>query len=182
MIVIDYLQLMDARQKTDNRVQEVAEISRGLKQIAREMNVPVLALAQLSRAVELQKPAIPRLAHLRDSGSIEQDADVVMFLYRKAADRNYQPEELTPEEKSSAEVHVAKHRNGPTGMVKLFWDGARASFKNLETRYNGGPPSGSSNPFPQPSPTPAASPAPATPNLQNRNLPPGIPPKGFRPV
>ncbi|MFA5946097.1 MAG: replicative DNA helicase [Patescibacteria group bacterium] len=177
MIVIDYLQLMDARTKTDNRVQEVAEISRGLKQIAREMNVPVLALAQLSRAVELQKPAIPRLAHLRDSGSIEQDADVVMFLYRKAADRNYQPEELTPEEKNSAEVHIAKHRNGPTGMVKLFWDGARASFKNLDTRYSGGP-APSANPFPQPSESPASPPRP-NPNI---GLAPGIPPKGYRPV
>ncbi|MFA5946647.1 MAG: replicative DNA helicase [Patescibacteria group bacterium] len=189
MIVIDYLQLMEARQKTDNRVQEVAEISRGLKQIARELNIPVLALAQLSRAVELQKPAIPRLAHLRDSGSIEQDADVVMFLYRKAADRNYQPEELTPEEKSSAELHIAKHRNGPTGMVKLFWDAARASFKNMDTRYSGGSAGGSthgstpttaSNPFPQP-PTSDHQQPPA-PNLQNRNLPPGIPPKGFKPV
>ncbi len=182
MIVIDYLQLMEARNKTDNRVQEVAEISRGLKQIARELNVPVLALAQLSRAVELQKPAIPRLAHLRDSGSIEQDADVVMFLYRKAADRNYQPEELTPEEKSSAELHIAKHRNGPTGMVKLFWDAARASFKNLDTRYAGGgsamatAPSAAANPFPQPTPTPPS------PSPENRNLPPGIPPKGFKPV
>ncbi len=185
MIVIDYLQLMEARNKTDNRVQEVAEISRGLKQIARELNVPVLALAQLSRAVELQKPAIPRLAHLRDSGSIEQDADVVMFLYRKAADRNYQPEELTPEEKSSAELHIAKHRNGPTGMVKLFWDAARASFKNLDTRYaGGGSPGGSpggsapsSNPFPQSTSLPPSGPRP-----ENKGLPPGIPPKGFKPV
>jgi replicative DNA helicase len=186
MIVIDYLQLMEARQKTDNRVQEVAEISRGLKQIARELNIPVLALAQLSRAVELQKPAIPRLAHLRDSGSIEQDADVVMFLYRKAADRNYQPEELTPEEKASAELHIAKHRNGPTGMVKLFWDAARASFKNLDTRYAGGgsamaaSPGPAANPFPQ---QPGSDhQQPPAPNLQNRNLPPGIPPKGFKPV
>jgi len=192
MIVIDYLQLMEARNKTDNRVQEVAEISRGLKQIARELNVPVLALAQLSRAVELQKPAIPRLAHLRDSGSIEQDADVVMFLYRKAADRNYQPEELTPEEKSSAELHIAKHRNGPTGMVKLFWDAARASFKNLDTRYAGGgsthgstPTSPAPNPFPQSSPPPYSSsstPPPNGPRPENKGLPPGIPPKGFKPV
>ncbi|NBS70406.1 hypothetical protein EBT31_16065, partial [bacterium] len=184
MIVVDYLQLMEGRnRKSDNRVQEVAEISRGLKQIARELNVPVLALAQLSRAVEMTKPAIPRLSHLRDSGSIEQDADVVMFLYRKAADRNYQIEELTPEEKASAEVHIAKHRNGPTGVVKLFWDGARASFKNLDTRHgtqlpanalpkNGGNPS-----------TFVTSPngSPGTPSSENTNLPPGIPPKGFAP-
>jgi hypothetical protein len=106
-----------------------------------------------------------------------------MFLYRKAADRNYQIEELTPEEKASAEVHIAKHRNGPTGVVKLFWDGARASFKNLDTRHstqlpanalpkNGGNPS-----------TFATSPngSPATPASENTNLPPGIPPKGFAP-
>jgi replicative DNA helicase len=181
MIVIDYLQLMEARQKTDNRVQEVAEISRGLKQIARELNVPVLALAQLSRAVELQKPAIPRLAHLRDSGSIEQDADVVMFLYRKAADRNYQPEELTPDEKQSAEVHIAKHRNGPTGMVKLFWDAARASFKNMENRFQ---PASPTSPQPQgggsPTPFPQA-PVQTGPDARNIGLPPGIPPKGFNP-
>jgi replicative DNA helicase len=134
MIVVDYLQLMESRSKGNdsNRVQEIAEITRGLKSIARELNVPVLALSQLSRSVELQKPAIPRLAHLRESGSIEQDADVVLFIYRKAADRNYRPEDLSPEEQNLAEIHIAKHRNGPTGMVKLFFDGARASFKNLQ--------------------------------------------------
>lgn len=144
VIIIDYLQLMEGRSKSgsDNRVQEIAEISRGLKQIARELEVPVLALAQLSRAVEMNKPAIPRLAHLRDSGSIEQDADVVMFIYRKAADRNYRPEDLAPEEKNLAEIHIAKHRNGPTGIVRLFFDGSRTSFKNLERRRGdyGAPP------------------------------------------
>lgn len=137
MIIVDYLQLMEGRSKkgSDNRVQEVSEISRGLKQIAKELDVPVLALAQLSRAVEQNKPAIPRLSHLRDSGSIEQDADVVMFIYRKAADRNYQEADLAPEEKSIAEIHVAKHRNGPTGMVRLFFEGKRASFRNLETGF-----------------------------------------------
>ena len=140
LIIIDYLQLMEGRNKSgnsENRVQEVSEISRGLKQIARELNVPVLALAQLSRAVEMTKPAIPRLSHLRDSGSIEQDADVVMFIYRKSADRNYQIDELTPEEKSIAEIHIAKHRNGPTGMVRLFFDAQRTSFKNLDRRGGG---------------------------------------------
>lgn len=169
MIVIDYLQLMEARKKTDNRVQEVAEISRGLKQIARELNVPVLALAQLSRAVELTKPAIPRLAHLRDSGSIEQDADVVMFLYRKAADRNYQPEELTPEEKTRGEVHIAKHRNGPTGMVPIFWDATHASFKNLDAGSMGAP----VNAAPVQN-----TPMQNGPNPSNVGLPPGVPPKG----
>ncbi|RMD51006.1 replicative DNA helicase [Candidatus Parcubacteria bacterium] len=160
LIVIDYLQLMEGRtNKSDNRVNEVAEISRGLKQIGRELQVPVLALAQLSRAVEQSKPAIPKLAHLRESGSIEQDADVVMFLYRKAADRNYMPDELTPEEQNSAELHIAKHRNGPTGMVRLIFDKQRASFRNAETRRTEPPPQ-----------TPGFNPA-------NVGLPPGIPPK-----
>ncbi|MBP9748980.1 replicative DNA helicase [Patescibacteria group bacterium] len=137
VIIVDYLQLMEGRAKSDNRVQEIAEISRALKGIARELNVPVLALSQLSRAVELTKPAIPKLAHLRESGSIEQDADVVMFIYRKAADKNYRLEELSPEERHSAEIHIAKHRNGPTGMVKLFFDEQRVSFRNLETHHSG---------------------------------------------
>ncbi len=136
LLIIDYLQLMEGRGKhSDNRVQEVAEISRGLKGIARELNIPVIALSQLSRAVESTKPAIPKLAHLRDSGSIEQDADVVMFIYRKAADRNYNREELTPEERNSAEIHIAKHRNGPTGKVDLFFDEITVSYKNM-TRNN----------------------------------------------
>lgn len=137
LLVIDYLQLMDSQTKIENRVQEISMISRSLKSIARELNVPVLALSQLARAVELQKPAIPRLAHLRESGSIEQDADIVMFIYRKAADKNYRPEDIPPEEKHIAELHIAKHRNGPTGMVKLFFDGDRAHFKNLDIRMAG---------------------------------------------
>ncbi|MCX6714929.1 MAG: replicative DNA helicase [Candidatus Uhrbacteria bacterium] len=150
MIVVDYLQLMEGRSKKsqENRVQEVAEISRGLKQIAKELDVPVLALAQLSRAVELTKPAIPKLSHLRDSGSIEQDADVVMFIYRKAADKNFREEDLAPEDKNIAEIHIAKHRNGPTGMIRLFFEKERASFRNLDGQggsYTGGGGSGSSN-------------------------------------
>ena len=132
LIVIDYLQLMEGRGKySDNRVQEIGEISRGLKGIARELNIPVLALAQLSRAVEQSSPAIPKLSHLRDSGSIEQDADVVMFIYRKAADRSYNPNNLPMDERHKAEVYIAKHRNGPTGKVDLFFDENTASFKNL---------------------------------------------------
>ena len=131
MLIIDYLQLMESRGNSDNRVQEISEISRGLKSIARELNIPVIALSQLSRAVELQKPSIPRLAHLRESGSIEQDADIVLFIYRKASDRNYRPEDLSPEERHTAEIHIAKHRNGPTGMVKLYFDDTRASFRNM---------------------------------------------------
>ncbi|MDA0207863.1 MAG: replicative DNA helicase [bacterium] len=171
LIVIDYLQLMDARKHSDNRVQEVAEISRGLKQIAKELDVPVLALAQLSRAVEQTKPAIPKLSHLRDSGSIEQDADIVMFLYRKAADRNYSIDELTPEEKTSGEVHIAKHRNGPTGVVKLFWDAPRASFKNLE-KHRGDIPMGGGHP---------SIGSTSGPNPNNIHLPPGQLPAGAIP-
>ena len=135
LLIVDYLQLMESRARIENRVQEVAEITRALKGIARELNIPVLALSQLSRAVEMSKPAIPKLAHLRESGSIEQDADVVMFIYRKAADRGYRSEDLSPDEKNLAEIHIAKHRNGPTGLVKLYFDDAKTSFKTLETRY-----------------------------------------------
>lgn len=132
LIILDYLQLMESRTKIENRVQEIAEITRSLKGLAREINVPVLALSQLSRAVEMSKPAIPKLAHLRESGSIEQDADVVMFIYRKAADRGYRMEDIPPDERHMAEVHIAKHRNGPTGTVRLFFDETKASFRALE--------------------------------------------------
>lgn len=131
LLIIDYLQLMEGRGKyKDNRVQEVSEISRSLKIIAKELNIPVLALSQLSRAVEQSKPAIPKLSHLRESGSIEQDADVVMFVYRRGADRNYDLNNLTDDEKSQASIYVAKHRNGPIGMVNLRFDGETVSFKN----------------------------------------------------
>jgi len=133
-IIVDYLQLMEGRSNRngDNRVQEVAEITRALKSIARELNIPVVALSQLSRAVEQQQgAAIPRLAHLRESGTIEQDADVVLFIYRKSADRKYRPEELSAEERHIAEIHIAKHRNGPTGVIKLFFNEQLVSFQNL---------------------------------------------------
>lgn len=139
MLVVDYLQLLESRSSkgsSDNRVQEVAEITRGLKAIARELNIPVLALSQLSRGFEQNKPAIPKLMHLRESGTIEHDADIVMFIYRKAADRNYSAEELDPQERNLAEIHIAKHRNGPTGKVKLFFDEQRACFKSLEQRMD----------------------------------------------
>jgi replicative DNA helicase len=144
LLIIDYLQLMEGRVNSyggnsDNRTQEVAQITRGLKAIARELNIPVIALSQLSRQVELSKPAIPKLAHLRESGSIEQDADVVMFIYRKAADKNYRIEDLSPEERHLGEIHIAKHRNGPTGIVRLFFDESRASFRNLEKNHVGPP-------------------------------------------
>ncbi len=136
VLIIDYLQLMESKSGQENRVQEVAEITRGLKSIARELNIPIIALSQLSRAVEQSKPAIPKLAHLRESGSIEQDADVVLFIYRKAADRNYRLEDLSPEEKNIAEIHIAKHRNGPTGLVHLYFDFETVSFKTLEKGAN----------------------------------------------
>lgn len=133
LLIIDYLQLMEGRRsgRDENRVQEIAEISRGLKSIARELNIPVLALSQLSRAVEQQTPPIPKLSHLRESGSIEQDADVVMFIYRE----EYYKRDT--DRKNIADVFVAKHRNGPTGQLELFFDIEKASFKNLETRFEG---------------------------------------------
>jgi replicative DNA helicase len=127
LIMIDYLQLMQGR-RSDNRVQEVSEISRGLKGLARELNVPVLALSQLSRAVEGRTSHIPMLSDLRESGSIEQDADIVMFIYR---------EELYDQEtdkKGIAEIHMAKHRNGPLGRIPLRFDAKTTRFQNLE-RY-----------------------------------------------
>jgi replicative DNA helicase len=143
MIIIDYLQLMEGSGKKssqDSRVNEIAEISRALKGIARELDIPVLALSQLSRAVENTVPAIPKLSHLRESGSIEQDADLVLFIYRKAADRNFDINSLTEEEKSAAEIHIAKHRNGPTGLVNLFFHGDLVSFRSLDTRFESAEP------------------------------------------
>lgn len=126
LVVVDYLQLMAGR-STDNRVQEVSEISRGLKILARELNVPVLALSQLSRGVESRPDKVPQLADLRESGSIEQDADVVMFIYRE--DMYKGAESSRP---NIAEIHIKKHRNGPTGQVDLYFDGSRTSFRNLQ--------------------------------------------------
>lgn len=142
MIIIDYLQLMEgsgSKSSSENRVQEIAEISRALKGIARELDVPVLALSQLSRAVEQSSPAIPKLSHLRESGSIEQDADVVMFIYRKSADRSFDINSLTEEEKNSAEIHIAKHRNGPTGLIRLYFNSDLVSFRTLETKHQSPP-------------------------------------------
>lgn len=127
VIFVDYLQLMEGR-SNESRVQEISEISRALKSLARELNVPIVALSQLSRAVESRNPPIPKLADLRESGSIEQDADVVMFIYRK---KMYN-KELSED---TAEIHISKHRNGPTGIVNLYFDEKNASFKNLEKRY-----------------------------------------------
>ncbi|HQL11610.1 MAG TPA: replicative DNA helicase [bacterium] len=134
MVIIDYLQLIQDN-GSDNRNQEISIITRALKALAKELDVPVIALSQLSRAVEMSKPAIPKLAHLRESGSIEQDADVVLFIYRKAVDRNYRLDEIAPEERNIAEIHIAKHRNGACGEIKLYFDGSTTTFKNLATDY-----------------------------------------------
>lgn len=128
-IAVDYLQLIQPRASSDNTVQQITEISRGLKSLAREINVPVLALSQLSRAVEQRgNDSRPKLSDLRDSGSIEQDADIVMFLYRKDRDKIT----LSPEEENTAEVIVAKHRNGPLGTVPLKFDPDTVSFKEID--------------------------------------------------
>lgn len=127
MIIVDYLQLMVPTQSRaqDNLVQQVTEISRSLKQLAREMEVPVIALSQLSRAVE-QRGGKPRLSDLRDSGSIEQDADVVMFIHR---DDKINKESDRP---NIAEILIEKHRNGPVGKIELFFDDKRTTYKSLE--------------------------------------------------
>lgn len=128
LIIVDYLQLMQAstRSNDGNRVQEVSEISRGLKLIARELNVPVVALSQLSRTVENRNPKIPQLADLRESGSIEQDADIVMFIYREAY---YEPE---TERQNITDLIIAKHRNGPVGKVELYFHPERLRFMSLD--------------------------------------------------
>jgi replicative DNA helicase len=131
LLVVDYLQLIAPRGHTDNIVQQVTEISRGLKALARELNIPVLAVSQLSRAVDQRDNKMPRLSDLRESGSIEQDADVVMFLYRKDRERF----DLPPEEQNIAQVSIAKHRNGPLGMMNLQFDQECVSFKPLEKKY-----------------------------------------------
>jgi replicative DNA helicase len=128
LIIIDYLQLMQGR-STDNRVQEVSEISRSLKQLARELNIPVIALSQLNRSVESRSPQVPKLSDLRESGSIEQDADVVMFLYREDREKPDTPN------KNVIQVIVAKHRNGPLGTANLYFNDAITSFSSLEKKH-----------------------------------------------
>jgi len=128
LIIIDYLQLMGGDNRTDNRVQEVSYISRNLKVLARELNVPVLAAAQLSRAVEQRTDKRPVLSDLRESGSLEQDSDIVMFIYRPD---QYEKDTV---KQNIAEIIVAKHRNGPVGSVELVFRGAQAKFENAATR------------------------------------------------
>jgi len=133
LVIVDYLQLMSGGSKfrgDGNRVQEISEISRGIKSIARELNVPVIALSQLSRSVESRSPQIPQLSDLRESGSIEQDADVVMFLYR---DDYYNPD--TSEKPNILDIFISKHRNGPTGRVEIYFDRERQKMLNLDTKH-----------------------------------------------
>lgn len=129
LIIVDYLQLMSGGMRTENRVQEVSSISRNMKILARELNVPVLAAAQLSRAIEQRSDKEPQLSDLRESGSLEQDSDIVMFIHR--------PEmyEKDPVNQNLAQIKVAKHRNGPTGMVELVFRNKLAKFENAATRH-----------------------------------------------
>jgi len=129
LIVVDYIQLMTTGRRVENRVQEVSEISRQLKSLARELNVPVLAAAQLSRAVEQRADKQPVLSDLRESGSLEQDADVVMFIYRPDT---YEKESVTP---NLAKILVSKHRNGPTGSIDLVFRSKLAKFENAVTHH-----------------------------------------------
>ena len=131
LIVIDYLQLMEPMNRFQSAVQQVTENSRALKMLAKELNVPVLVLSQLSRAVEQRTPSIPKLSDLRESGAIEQDADVVLMIYRED---KYMENSLN---QNVAKVIIGKHRNGPTGDVDLYFDEHRVSFRNLDkSEYN----------------------------------------------
>jgi replicative DNA helicase len=143
LIIVDYIQLMRSSRYTDNRVQEMGDISHSMKEVARELEVPVLAVSQLSRAVEARHPHTPMLSDLRDSGSIEQDADVVLFIYRE--DVYFTEEEWNskfpekPYPKGVAELIVAKHRHGPVGRAHLFFRERIAKFENLEKVKDGRP-------------------------------------------
>lgn len=131
LLVVDYLQLMEPRRQNMGLVEQMTEISRSLKGLAKELNVPVLALSQLSRAVEQRIPSIPRLSDLRQTGALEQDSDIVLFIYRE---EKYKPDTAR---KNIADILIAKHRNGPVGRIELYFDEPRASFRNLEKREFG---------------------------------------------
>jgi replicative DNA helicase len=141
-VIVDYLGLVGSDQPSENRVQEVNKISKGLKNMAREFNVPVLSLAQLSRKVEDRPDKHPQLADLRDSGAIEEDADLVMFVYREEyyAARAGKLDELPPERRNVAEIAIAKHRNGPTTSdpVQLYFNAELTGFYNLEQKLGQG--------------------------------------------
>lgn len=134
LVLIDYLQLMEAGGKIENRQQEISKISRGLKGLAKELNIPLIALSQLSRAPEMRSDHRPILSDLRESGAIEQDADVVMFLYR---DEYYNKDS---EDRGTGEVIIAKHRNGPTGSIKLVYKGENTKFLDMKNVPGDAPP------------------------------------------
>lgn len=129
LLIIDYLQLIQGEGRSENRVQEVSEISRSLKSLARELDLPVVAISQLSRAVEARSDGIPKLSDLRESGSIEQDADVVMFIHREDRIKK------NTEKKNIAEIHIAKHRNGPIGYVELYFNEEQVGFRDIDKRH-----------------------------------------------
>jgi len=137
LVIVDYIQLIEGSSRSENRVQELSQITRSLKMVARELNVPVLAVSQLSRAVEQRPSHIPQLADLRESGSIEQDADVVVFIHREdmrcnVEEWNRQHDiEQDPYPRGIADVFVAKHRNGPLGQIKLRFLSSLVKFDNL---------------------------------------------------
>ena len=138
LLVVDYLQLIAPRSSRDNTVQQITEISRGLKLIARELEIPVLALSQLNRAVDSRDNRVPQLHDLRESGSIEQDADVVMFIYRKERDLRIQgkkDDEIPDDVRNKADIVIAKHRNGPTKTVGLAWAPEPASFRDVDSMH-----------------------------------------------
>ncbi|MGI4753025.1 MAG: replicative DNA helicase [Janthinobacterium lividum] len=150
ILFVDYLQLIRGVSKSDNRVNEVSEITQGLKAIAKELNIPVIALSQLSRAVELREDKRPMLSDLRESGSIEQDADIVMFIYReeyylsrkepaasdpKHAEKYAEWQDNMSKAHNITDIIIAKHRSGPVGNVQLFYDSQYSKFINLETKY-----------------------------------------------
>ena len=136
LVLVDYIQLMSSGLRSENRVQEVSYISRNLKMLARELHVPVLAAAQLSRAIEQRTDKEPVLSDLRESGSLEQDSDIVMFIHRPEL---YDQDTI---KKNIAQIKVSKHRNGPTGMVELVFLDSIAKFENAAPGYSPRPPSG----------------------------------------
>jgi replicative DNA helicase len=142
LVIVDYLQLIHGTERGDNRVQEISLISRSLKELARELDVPVIAVSQLSRAPEMRSPHIPILSDLRESGSIEQDADVVVFIYRedvyvRKEDWEMSHPEGSPYPAGDAQIIVAKHRNGPTGTIHLRFRQKLARFEDLLLRDEG---------------------------------------------
>ena len=131
LLIVDYIQLIKPNTSSDNVVQQVSETSRGLKALARELNIPVIALSQLSRDIEKRDSKTPRLSDLRESGSLEQDADVVLFLYRDEQERSDLPEGNM----GTVNISIAKHRNGPTGGFQLGFDKEKVSFRNMDTTH-----------------------------------------------